>query len=280
MSRAHLDRDYYATLGLHTEATEDEIRKAYRRLALEWHPDRRPGDPRAGDRFKEISEAYAVLSNPSTRREYDRARAGGGAFRHTREDLLRDLFASPRASAVFEELAREFERRGMRVDRRYFQHTLLGGRVVVSGGLFIISPISLIPPLFRLARAAVRGSRGSPGVSGPEARPLQGRPGLLAGLTRLGRGLLALTARATAGPPPAIGAEDVTLPLRLTRREAKRGAQRRVTLDWVREPEEVLVTIPAGVRSGTRLRLRGKGRARPDGTRGDAYLAVELVEGS
>jgi curved DNA-binding protein CbpA len=99
MARTRLDRDYYAILGLHPEATEEEIRRAYRRLALEWHPDQRPGDPRAAERFKEISEAYAVLINAPRRREYDQARQAGaaGSFRHTQEDLFRDLFTDPRA---------------------------------------------------------------------------------------------------------------------------------------------------------------------------------------
>jgi len=82
-------------------------------------------------------------------------------------------------------------------------------------------------------------------------------------------------------PDPAGGApEDVTLRLRLTRREAQLGSERRVTLNWRRGPEEVKVTIPPGIRPGTQLRLRGKGRRRPDGSRGDAYLAVEIVEPS
>jgi DnaJ-class molecular chaperone len=72
----------------------------------------------------------------------------------------------------------------------------------------------------------------------------------------------------------------VILPLRLTRGEAEHGGQRRVTLTGVRGPEEVLVTIAPGVRSGTHLRLLGKGRPRPDGSRGDVYLAVEIVEWS
>ena len=137
MPRAGADKDYYAILGIRREATEEEIRKAYRRLALEWHPDRRPGDPRAADRFKEISEAYAVLIDPAKRREYDEvSRAGAtGAFRHSQEDLLRDLFADPRASGIFEDLAREFERMGMRVDGRTFRQTLFGGRAVVVGGV-------------------------------------------------------------------------------------------------------------------------------------------------
>src|SRR3990172_10633708 len=118
-ARTRQAKDYYGILGVHPEATADEIRKAYRRLALEWHPDRRAGDARAEERFKEISEAYAVLMDPAKRREYDGARQAGapGAFRHSREEIFRDLFADPRASAIFEELAREFERMGMQVSR-------------------------------------------------------------------------------------------------------------------------------------------------------------------
>jgi curved DNA-binding protein CbpA len=172
MARAGLDKDYYAILGVPRQATEEEIRRAYRRQALEWHPDRRPGEPRAAERFREISEAYAVLINPARRREYDEAsRAGGaGTFGHSQDELFRDLFADPRASAIFEELAREFERMGMRVDRHYFRHTLFGGRAVVVGGVFVISPLTLLPPLFRIARAVLRGARAAPPVRGKEAR--------------------------------------------------------------------------------------------------------------
>jgi len=107
MARAGLHKDYYGILGVPQEATEEEIRRAYRRQALEWHPDRRPGDPRAAERFREISEAYAVLINAARRREYDEAsRAGAaGTFRHSQDELFRDLFADPRANAIFEELA-------------------------------------------------------------------------------------------------------------------------------------------------------------------------------
>src|SRR3990167_4649695 len=77
MPRSRFDRDYYGILGVPPEAAEEEVRRAYRRLALEWHPDRRGGDPRAAERFKEISEAYAVLSSPVRRGDYDAARQRG-----------------------------------------------------------------------------------------------------------------------------------------------------------------------------------------------------------
>lgn len=279
MSRARLDKDYYAILGVSREATEEEIRSAYRRQALTWHPDRRPGDSRAAERFREISEAYAVLINPARRREYDEAsRVGGaGTFRHSQDELLRDLFADRRASAIFEELAREFERMGNRVDRHYFRHTLFGGRTVVVGSVFVVSPLTLLPTLFRIARAVLSGAGAARPVKGSEAPPLPGRGrGLLATLMRVGQSLLAQPRDVASGPTNG-SPDDVTLRLPLTPLEAQVGAERHVTLESTREPEHVKVTIPAGIRPGTRLRLRGKGRPRPDGSRGDVYLTVDIV---
>jgi len=77
--RESLERDYYATLGVDKDATAAEIKKAYRRLAREHHPDARPDDSRAEARFKEIGEAYAVVGDPATRREYDELRRLGAS---------------------------------------------------------------------------------------------------------------------------------------------------------------------------------------------------------
>jgi curved DNA-binding protein CbpA len=266
--RARFDKDYYRALGLPQEAGEDDVRKAYRRLALQWHPDRNAGDPRATERFKEISEAYAVLVDPVKRREYDRARqlGAGSGFRHTREDLFRDLFADPRASGIFEELARELERMGMRVDSRYFQQTLFGGRAVVTGGVFVITPLTPVLGLLRFARAAVRGARRDPEPQAPRS--------LLGWLADLGRWLLG-------GPAGALkGAEsrDLTIHLRLSRTEAEHGGRKRLTVEREDGRDELLVNIPSGVRPGTRLRLRGKGRRTPGSPPGDLYLAVEVTD--
>jgi DnaJ-class molecular chaperone len=268
--RARSDRDYYEVLGVHPEATEDELRRAYRQLALRWHPDRNPGSADAAERFKEISEAYAVLTNRGRRRQYDAARRAGtaGGFHASREDIFRDLFANPQASAVFEDLAREFERMGMRVDRHFFHQTLFGGRTVVSGGVVVVGPMSL-RGLFRLAQAAVRATRPLP----PEPRePARQPPSVLGAVGRLGRWLLGLSAPS----PRALGEADVVVPLRLTPVEAARGGRKRVTLAPDGRAHDLLVRIPPGVRTGTRLRLRGKGRASGDGSRGDVYLAVEV----
>jgi curved DNA-binding protein len=260
--------DYYATLGLGPEATEEEVRRTYRRLALQTHPDRNPGDARAAERFKEISEAYAVLMDPAKRRAYDRARGAGepSGFGASREDVFRDLFNDPRASAVFEELARELARAGLRVDRRDFERTLFGGRVVVSGGVFVLSPLAPVQMLWRLSRALK-------GASRPAPAPALPRPsGLLDRALALGRRLLGRPDGA-----PAVAAGDVTFPLSLTAREAAQGGSKRVMLQRADGRDDVLVTIPPGVHRGTRLRLRGKGRPRPDGGRGDAYLVVDVA---
>ncbi|MBL1067849.1 molecular chaperone DnaJ [Streptomyces sp. 7-21] len=78
-----IEKDYYKVLGVPKDATEAEIKKAYRKLARENHPDANKGDARAEERFKDVSEAYDVLGDPKRRKEYDEARAlfGGGGFR-------------------------------------------------------------------------------------------------------------------------------------------------------------------------------------------------------
>ncbi|MFG7945291.1 DnaJ domain-containing protein, partial [Streptomyces cacaoi] len=78
-----IEKDYYKVLGVPKDATEAEIKKAYRKLARENHPDANAGDPKAEERFKDASEAYDVLGDPKRRKEYDEARAlfGNGGFR-------------------------------------------------------------------------------------------------------------------------------------------------------------------------------------------------------
>ena len=81
-------RDYYEVLGLKKGASEDEIKKAFRKMAMKYHPDKNPGDKKAEEEFKEINEAYSVLSDPDKKSKYDRfghagvdpnAGFGGGA---------------------------------------------------------------------------------------------------------------------------------------------------------------------------------------------------------
>ncbi len=81
--------DYYETLGVKKDVTPAEIKKKYRKLALKYHPDKNKGDKTAEAKFKEISEAYAVLSDPEKKKQYDRFGSANFHQRYSQEDIFR-----------------------------------------------------------------------------------------------------------------------------------------------------------------------------------------------
>src|SRR5258706_16257813 len=94
-------RDYYEVLGVNRDAVEDDLKKSYRRLAMKWHPDRNPDNPRAEEHFKEAKEAYEVLSDPNKRAAYDQfghagidpaAAGGAGTGMSGFGDIFSDIF--------------------------------------------------------------------------------------------------------------------------------------------------------------------------------------------
>lgn len=105
-SQDWFDKDFYKILGVAKDVSEAELKKVYRKLARQYHPDSNPGDTKAEAKFKEISEAYTVLSDKEQRREYDAIRAGGGGARFTGagpnaggagfEDVFSNLFGGAR----------------------------------------------------------------------------------------------------------------------------------------------------------------------------------------
>jgi len=205
-SQDWFDKDFYAVLGVAKDISDAELKKTYRKLARQYHPDSNPGDAKAEARFKEISEAYAVLSDPQERAEYDQLRAMGSGARFTPggqgfEDVFGGMFGGGRggySSAGFEDL--------------------LGG-------------------MFGSGRFG-QTSGGYRGFGGPT-------PGA------------DLTATTTLDFVTAIHGDTVTLQL----------------------PGGVVtkVKIPAGVKDGQKVKLRGKGQPSPDGgAAGDLVLTVSV----
>jgi DnaJ-class molecular chaperone len=270
-------KDYYSILGLQPGCTEDEIRKAYRALALKHHPDTNPGDPGAEERFKEISEAYAVLVDPEKRGQYDQWRSMGRrerpareSFRYSQEEILQDLFRDPRVSRVFQDLFREFDRAGVRSDLRFFDQLFFGGRGFLFGGIFVWGPLGSTRFRFVKPHAEQMEGRGRTGA-------VEQRPGLL---KRLGQKLVSLLGGGQKALPE-VGstrqdqAADLSYHLTLPAEEAQRGSWVKIAVDRGGKREVLKVRIPPGTRTGTRLRLRGKGLPRVR-TSGDLYLVIHL----
>jgi DnaJ-class molecular chaperone len=302
MAVAVKDKQYYEILGLGQEATEEEIKKAYRKLALHYHPDRNQGDSRAEERFKAISEAYAVLMDKDKRARYDAyrrdaARAAATAapeapdFFWNHEALFKDLFANQQARTIFEELSKDFNRLGFRFGDAFYKHVFFGplggggqvfGRGATFGGLFTFGG-----PGASGRRAARRADalrwdyreRTVPGQAGwREVDEARARGGLAGGLGAKIRGYLAdafggvkrTLALATGRRP----GPDLSYDLDLTRDEAAHGTRKQLAFKRGDRLDEVVVKVPAGVRPGTRLRLRGKGLELKGGIPGDLYLRV------
>ena len=101
-------KDYYSVLGVPRNASDEEIKKAYRKLAMQYHPDRNLGKEKwANEKFKEINEAYGVLGDPQKRRQYDQFGTVGD---------IGDIFGSPFTRTTFEEMMRDFGGAGLRFD--------------------------------------------------------------------------------------------------------------------------------------------------------------------
>ena len=219
-------RDYFKVLGVDRGADADTIKRAFRKLAREYHPDVNPGNASAEAKFKEVSEAYEVLSDPDKRRRYEQFgqywnQAGG---------------AAPGAGVDV-----DFGRYGNFDD---FINDLLGrfgGPGAASGGF----------------------GGGFPGGF-PSGAGFPGGPFPGGGFSGAGR--------SAAGQRQPVNL-DAEATVKVSFQEAFRGGERTLSVN----DERVQVRIPAGVKNGSRLRLKGKGNLQPGtGRRGDLYLNLEV----
>lgn len=209
-------KDPYEVLGVSRKATQEEIKRAYRRLAKKYHPDRNKGDKAAEEKFKEVQAAYEILSDPKKREEYDRFGAGGPTpnFHEWARQPHPGVHGVHFDFGDFGDLASIFE--------QFFQRP---GR-----------------------RTRTRHGPAHTATSDP-----------FAGATAAPRG------------------RDLEHEIMLSFEEAARGGKRQIMLesDSGGPAERIEVKIPAGVRDGQRIRLRGRGAPGPGG-RGDLYLVCRI----
>ncbi|MCL5044225.1 MAG: molecular chaperone DnaJ [Deltaproteobacteria bacterium] len=257
---AQKKRDYYEVLGVGRGAAEEEIKKAYRRLAIQYHPDRNPGNREAEERFKEINEAYQILSDAGRRAQYDRfghdafqgPNAAGGfgfefsqGFEEVFSDIFGDFFGTGRSRS------RSRSRRGD--DLRYdlevdFEEAARG-----------VEKTLKFQRLSQCESCAGTGARG--GVQGVRTCPnCRGT-----GQVRTQQGFFSIST--TCGQCRGEGT-IVAEPCPKCQGQGR-----------VRRQQSLVVTIPAGVDSGSRLKLRGEGDAGIGaGPAGDLYVVVHLRE--
>ena len=256
--------DYYKTLGVEKKASADDIKKAYRKLARQYHPDRNPGDPKAEARFKEISQAHDVLGDPDKRKQYDSASgpfaAGGGGpgggfggFGNfdfdaaSMGDILSNLFGGSASG------------RRVRTKPRSEKGADLEAQVSITFDQALAgAQIPLQVPMHATC-STCRGTGAKPGTTPSVCPRCEGR-----GIETQGQGMFSISQPCSRCGGAGTVIEDPC--------PTCQGA------GAVRTVKRLRVNIPAGVRDGGRIRLAGKGEpGRNDGPPGDLYLIVHVA---
>jgi molecular chaperone DnaJ len=268
--------DYYKTLGVGKNASDEEIKKAYRKLARQYHPDRNPGDKKAEEKFKEISQAHDVLSDPEKRKAYDRGQgplggfAGGGfdpsSFSGGFSDILSNLFGGGATGTAGRPGGGARGRTGTTGGAGR------AGRTAQAQGRDLETEVSLsfdqavqgaqVPLSVPTSQACptCHGTGAKPGTT-PKVCPVcNGR-----GIESQSQGIFSISQPCSncngsgtviEDPCPTCGGS---------------GAQRSI--------RKLRVNIPAGVRDGSRIRLAGKGEAGlRGGEPGDLYVITRVQE--
>jgi DnaJ-class molecular chaperone len=273
-----LAADPYTTLGVNKGATQDEIQKAYRRLAKKLHPDLNPGNKAAEEKFKEISAAYDLLGDPEKRARFDRGEIdASGAERPRQQQYYRDFADQDGWSAYTSNsgfgdyagaediLSEIFGREGRAGRRRRGQdvryHLELSFLDAVNGGKqSIILPDGStldvnIPPGTRDGQILRLRGKGRPGVGdGP-------------------RGDALIEISVLPHPYFTRKGDDIHLDLPISLKEAVLGAKVKVPTPG----GTVTVAVPKWSNTGRVLRLKGRGVPRADGSKGDEYIKLMLM---
>jgi molecular chaperone DnaJ len=247
-------KDPYKVLGVDRKSPDEEIKKAYRKLARRYHPDRNPGDEQAEERFKEVQEAYSILSDAEKRRQYD---SGGGIFGGGFDpgafrsgfggigDILSDLFAGGAARGP---RARPERGRDLETEVHLsFDQAMEGAQVQVS--------VPLSAPC-----TTCHGTGAKPGTVPTVCSRCQGR-----GVEAESQGLFSISQ-----PCGQCGGSGT---------EIKDPCPTCNGSGRTRQVKRYRVNVPAGVRDGSRVRLPGKGEAGPrGGPPGDLYVVTRVAE--
>lgn len=293
-----LEKDFYAVLGVSKTADGTEIKKAFRKLARTLHPDHNPGDAKAEAKFKEVGEAYAVLSDTKQRQQYDQLRAmtggarfsagpgGGGGSSGGFEDLFGGLFGGGGGGGAGAPRAR-YTQQGGGAGFEDILGGLFGGGAGGGRGGGFRSPrpgADLAATTSLPFRQAVEGSTVTLAVEGRNVTariPAGVRDGQKIRLRGKGRpgeqggpvGDLVMTVRVSPHPVFTLDGNNLRLSLPVSFDEAALGAT--VTVPTF-DGETVRLRVPEGTPSGRVLRMRGKGITTPKGT-GDLLVTVQVV---
>ena len=246
-------RDYYEVLGVARDATQEQIKKSYRQLALKFHPDKNPGDKASEESFKEASEAYQVLSDAESRAKYDRfghaafnGGAGFGDFGAFAEDLFGDIFG---AFFGTDGGGRSGKKRGGR-DLRY------GLEITLEEAALGIEREITIPKAFPCETCSGSGARKGTSAESCKHCGGSGQQRVQQGFFTISRPCAVCRGEGRIIPDPCPGC----------------GGTGQKTKE-----HKISVKIPAGIDHGQRLRLRGEGEAAPNGgPAGDLYVEVIL----
>lgn len=251
-------KDYYRVLDVEKEAPPQKIKEAYRKLAFQYHPDRNKETPSVVEKMKEINEAYAVLSDPRKRRDYDTFHeqyGPSGYDRFKQRYSEQDIFKGSDVNQIFEEMARSF---GFRSFEEVFKESYGQGyrtfefrRPGAFGRGFIF-----FGPVF--------------GRNNPRENPISSD--MLSGyLGKFTKYLLKKTLRIN---EPERG-KDLSDVLYLHPRQALEGAKGKYF--HRRRSKELIVAVPPGMKEGQQIRLKGMGApGKEGGQAGDLYLRVKI----